>query len=602
MKKLIFFFLMGILALEMSHAQYASQITGDLSTADIAVDADDNRVVVGTIRHYHDNDFDPSEEVFSLTGEGVTGFVASYDRSGGLNFAFNITDEEIRPSVFNTVVDTDAGGNIYVFGYFMGKADFDPSEEVAELSGANIFDFRCFLASYDSDGSFRFARVLPFLANINEVPISNNNVVNKLLTVDDAGNSYLLVVPQLPIGFDFDPGPGEFVIPGGKYVVSYDNNGGFRFGYQVPRFTRAIGCNGEGVQYLAGNMLDPLEKELDFDPGPGTFFIENIDSSAFFFASYSPEGALNFAKALNGPYSLAMFIDGNSSGDIFMAGKMTGVIDFDPGEGVTELEVSEFEPDLAGDIFIARYSATGELLMAQAMQDKTGQVCAEHITDMEVDEEGNLYLAGSLYLGVVDFDPSEESLELQGAFDNGPGTNNGDLFVAVYNQEGEVLFAYTSPESEIIYTALALEENCPVYSLAGNFGRAQPLFFPAANTSFEVTPEMGSAGFVVSLEATEIPGPDGCDITVGTDQVPSDEVSVELFPNPTNGLVNIQLGDRVVFSHVEIVNPLGQTVYTVAVNGRYLQIDMSELDSGFYFVRLFNNTTGKSTSFRLVKR
>ena len=302
MKNEIFVFAFFFLFLSNSGAQSAFQISGDFIAYDMAIDCNDNRLITGTVINSLPHDFDPSSGIFELPlGEGLngaSGYIASYNENGDLNVAFQITDHDIDPEVVNYLVETDGDNNIYIIGAFRGKADFDPSEEVFELSAPTIFETRSFLASYDGVGNFRFAIPFPHLFNVLDQEVINNSVVNKILSVDEAGNSYLLAWPfsgDLE-QFDFDPGPGEFFITGGNYVFSYDDNGNFRFGYPAPLVTVDIGGNEMGDHYILGSLNPSIDDDFDFDPSPDTFLLEDVTGNSFFFAAYDSQGQLKFVN------------------------------------------------------------------------------------------------------------------------------------------------------------------------------------------------------------------------------------------------------------------------------------------------------------------
>jgi hypothetical protein len=61
---------------------------------------------------------------------------------------------------------------------------------------------------------------------------------------------------------------------------------------------------------------------------------------------------------------------------------------------------------------------------------------------------------------------------------------------------------------------------------------------------------------------------------------------VSMFPNPTNGLVNIRTSENEVFN-VDVMNVTGELVRTARINGTST-MDLSELAKGVYTVRIYN--------------
>lgn len=72
--------------------------------------------------------------------------------------------------------------------------------------------------------------------------------------------------------------------------------------------------------------------------------------------------------------------------------------------------------------------------------------------------------------------------------------------------------------------------------------------------------------------------------------------TVTIYPNPASTLLNVEAEG---YDNLQIVNLVGQVVYNTSVNG-HMQINVSDLSNGVYFVRL---TNGKGTATqKFVKR
>jgi hypothetical protein len=599
MKTKLLLFLISFLLSNYLQSQINTLIDSDaMDIYDLTIDNNGNQIIVGDLRHSnigtpYTNDFDPSVNNFSLPNtnslNGVVGFIASYNKSGQLNYAFQINDADITPGVQNFMIESDNANNIYVYGSFTGKADFDPSANIYELNTGNIFTKGYFLASYDENGNFRYA--IPFPAN----SIQNLfTTIPKILSVDGDGNSYLLF--SYAGSFDFDHGAGEYLFPFfSNHILSYDLDGNFRFGYRVPFQTDTIGCNTSGDYFIAGTLNESTDGSLDFDPSNQVFTLGNVDNSSFFFASYTQDGNLNFVKDLKGPNAAPVKIIGNSN-HIFLAGELgAGTVDFDPTANTHNVTVSNFEPD-TGDMFFAKYTNNGNLVFAKAIQDKVGKVSSEIITDFEVDNDGNLFLIGSLKGGTVDFDLSSGVNELNG--DTGHSSIPGDLFVASYDGNGDHRFAYAVTSLTINHSMLEFDPNCSYYYVSGTESHSSTLEFFQEGVLFQFT--TGDIfgrdySFITKIkEGTMVNGSCG---TLSTDDFHNSANNINLFPNPIETYLNIDIPKDISVLKTDIYNALGQVVYSSSKHTK--TIELSNLKSGIY---ILNITTDRgNVSYKIVK-
>jgi len=73
-----------------------------------------------------------------------------------------------------------------------------------------------------------------------------------------------------------------------------------------------------------------------------------------------------------------------------------------------------------------------------------------------------------------------------------------------------------------------------------------------------------------------------------------------MYPNPTNGVVNISLLNYNNISTIEITNALGQVVKTETTNNSNVLISTNELTKGIYFVKVLNEI-GQAVSKLIVE-
>ncbi|MBO4875387.1 MAG: PKD domain-containing protein [Bacteroidales bacterium] len=72
------------------------------------------------------------------------------------------------------------------------------------------------------------------------------------------------------------------------------------------------------------------------------------------------------------------------------------------------------------------------------------------------------------------------------------------------------------------------------------------------------------------------------------------ETSIDIFPNPTNDILNITSSETI--SEIEIVNTLGQVVYRTEVNSDNAVCDVNGLATGFYVAKVRTLSLSKGTA------
>lgn len=90
------------------------------------------------------------------------------------------------------------------------------------------------------------------------------------------------------------------------------------------------------------------------------------------------------------------------------------------------------------------------------------------------------------------------------------------------------------------------------------------------------------------------------DVTIiaegGQTAIAENSTSLSIYPNPATTVLNVEAEG---FSTIEMVNVLGQVVYSANATSN-MQINVSNLDNGVYFVRL-NGANGTATQ-KFIKK
>jgi hypothetical protein len=180
----------------------------------------------------------------------------------------------------------------------------------------------------------------------------------------------------------------------------------------------------QGNVVLAGTFASTTV--FNPDASANTPALVPAGSNDIFIAKYTPAGQYMFANRIGGASNdLAYGLAVNNSGEIFITGTFTGTVDFDPGEGVS---------NLAGlgtsSIFFAKYANDGSFGFTR-MIDGTGG--SGQGNALSLGKNGEIFITGS-FGGTIDADPGTGQVLLTAT-----GTTNN--INAVYNANGDYLYA-----------------------------------------------------------------------------------------------------------------------------------------------------------------
>lgn len=113
----------------------------------------------------------------------------------------------------------------------------------------------------------------------------------------------------------------------------------------------SVKTDGDGNIFIAGEYSG----SADFDSGEGSLFFESNGYDDIFFSKFNSQGQLIWTKTIGGKYNDVcnnMTLD--ESSNIYITGRFSSTVDFNPGNGTHELSVSGGD-----DIFIAKYDSAG---------------------------------------------------------------------------------------------------------------------------------------------------------------------------------------------------------------------------------------------------
>ena len=298
---------------------------------------------------------------------------------------------------FETTVGiaTDAAGNIYSTGTLAGAIDVDPSPtSTATLSqvggGVDIW-----ITKFNSSGDYIWGKA--FGGTDGDVPYG--------IDVDSNGNVF--VVGTYAGTVDFDPGAGTTSRTSrgnnDNFVVKLTTDGNFawvkEFGGANEERATAVVLDSNNNILITGLFND----NVDFNPAPLETNTVTGNYADGFVLKLDPNGGYLWAKGFGGSsadYGEGIAVDSNNN--VYVTGRYTGNVDFDPGAGITTIAGSA-----TNGAFILKLNSDGNFGFARGF-DGTGQDVG---LEIEVDSGGNILTAGQ-FQSTVDFDPGAGTANL----------------------------------------------------------------------------------------------------------------------------------------------------------------------------------------------
>lgn len=444
-------------------------------------------------------DFDPNAGITSLSSIGtVDAFVARYDAQSTLIWAKQlggsggfIEAEEIA---------LDGNNNVYVVGQFQLSADFDPGAGMVSMTSNSAKDV--FILKLDASGNFLWARQFGGGSGINE---------GHSLEVDNSGNVFL--GGYFSETADFDPGAGVTSLTsfgqGDGFIIKLDATGNFgwakQFGGTNDDLIRSVKLDGSGNIICTGSFWGTA----DFDPNAGTQNLNSFGSLDIFVLKLDSNGNFTWVKQFGGAggdqgYSLAS----DASGNIYSTGYFTGIADFDPSAGTSELTAAG-----SADAYVSKLDPSGNLIWTKQL----GGDGADYPLEMIVNAAGKSYVIGQ-FGGTCDFDPDASTASLS--------SNGGsDAFVAILNTDGSYSYAMQLGGTNADYGFDIAIDNDSFYSTGYFQGTVD--FDPGAGTV-----SLTSGGYDIYLHKMSQTTLDINELTM--------EIDLQISPNPTNGNLKIE--------------------------------------------------------------
>lgn len=306
--------------------------------------------------------------------------------------------------------------------------------------------FFCFLGkkSYSQTPTWVWAK-----SSVNK---GNNDATNSVVAVDASGNIYMAGFFSCKT-ITFDSITLTNLGENNIFLIKYDAGGNVLWaksaGGKYYDEANAIAVDASGNIYLTGKV-----------DSPAIFGSLTLASGSVFLAKYDANGNVLWAKSTGTKRTdIANTVKVDASGNVYIAGLFaSNPIIF----GSTTL-TNQGGSCLGGcqDIFVAKYDENGNVLWAKS----AGGTSGDYANSVVVDASGNVYIAGGFYSPTLNFGNITLARNDKSVINSAPG----DLFLAKYDTNGNVLWAKNAGGNNDDYVLSAAVDGSGNIYIAGNF-------------------------------------------------------------------------------------------------------------------------------------
>lgn len=339
-----------------------------------------------------------------------------------------------------------------------------------------------------------------------------------------------------------------------SFLVSYrSNNGSRNWGMDIPSEpfapARAMSCDADGNIYLS---FTGLPAASDWKVGSLTLAPENGLTTAI--VKVNNDGTFAWAKR-----AYARHIETSPDNKIYLIGEAAGSYSY----GNTSIPVGA-----QTDVYVLQIGQDGDLLNHVVLAGNVDEVSI----DACVDDSGNVFVMG----------PLEATLQVSGQTLNSTSTADHYLLMMDENLDVQLLESIGGNNINLRYVDT---KKYPFVGYTGGFSNDQNI------GGFPVIDEGNSAYFITQYQIDSIKTPVVEDTTTAiVDRTSGD--GLRLFPNPSDGLLQLSLGKPIQEGDVIVRDITGRPMHDYAFygseNGAVLRFDAES--TGLRIIEVYNGS------------
>ncbi|MDX5427654.1 MAG: hypothetical protein LPK79_06070, partial [Bacteroidota bacterium] len=363
--------------------QFGAPIDSRQLVNHIEVDDSNNVYLLGA--YFHQIQFSPNDTVWgNISLQFPRSFLVKLDSQGNVRWGMAWNSPLAADRIYLYDMTIDSIGNMFLFGFFGGTIDFDPtSNSVISRSSLGGSDDPVALR-VSSSGSVKKVRVFN----------TTNNGYGRYLGTDKKGNIFLS--GRYTGSFDFDNGPGTDIrtsyTDGENFITRVDTALDYVWVITSTIFPFRLDANELGEVFTYG----AFGGTRDFDPGPGVSNLTSQGSSDIYFSKFDLGGNFQWAKNFGGlsPEGASEVVVTKSQ--ILLMGTFKDSIDLSTGPGKIWARSNGGQ-----DAFVLLLDSLGNY-RGHASFGGTGD---DEIWSGAFSEKDNVVIGGQFY-NTMDIDPT----------------------------------------------------------------------------------------------------------------------------------------------------------------------------------------------------